>query len=179
MGKRSSFARRKNDLYRTPFDPVLALSDHLPDRFRFCEPCAGDGRLIDHLRQIGGTCIEAIDINPGRGDIVQGDAMRWVHSPRLYRRADYIITNPPWTRDILHRMIHRFSWQAPTWLLFDADWIHTKQSARHLPGLRRVVSVGRVKWIEGSKYAGKDNCAWHLFDATYSGPIEFVGRAMS
>jgi hypothetical protein len=90
--------------------------------------------------------------------------------------ATHIITNPVWTRPILHRMIEHFSAMRPTWLLFDADWLHTKQSAPYQHLCRKVVSVGRLIWIEGTTTSGKDNCAWHLFDARGSGPIEFVGR---
>ena len=91
--------------------------------------------------------------------------------------AQFIITNPPWNRKILHPMIEHFSSLAPTWLLFDADWMHTKQSAQYLTKLKKVVSIGRVKWIEGSSSVGKDNCCWYLFDNTdMVKPIEFWGR---
>jgi hypothetical protein len=63
----------------------------------------------------------------------------------------------------------------PTWLLFDADWVHTKQSAPFMPYCRKIVSVGRVRWIEGTKMTGKDNVAWHLFTAE-EGTTEFYGR---
>ena len=43
--------------------------------------------------------------------------------------ADMIITNPPWDTKILHPMIEHFRSQNTTWLLFDADWMHTKQSS--------------------------------------------------
>jgi hypothetical protein len=39
-----------------------------------------------------------------------------------------------------------------------------------------IVSVGRVKWIEGSKNTGKDNCAWYLFDLKNKTATEFFGR---
>ena len=42
--------------------------------------------------------------------------------------------------------------------------------------LRRVVSVGRVKWEPGSKHTGKDNCAWHLFTRPAAMPAAFYGR---
>ncbi len=64
----------------------------------------------------------------------------------------------------------------PTWLLFDADWMHTKQSAPYMIYCKKVVSVGRVKWIEGSKSVGKDNCCWYLFDVGQEYPTEFYGR---
>jgi hypothetical protein len=60
-------------------------------------------------------------------------------------------------------MIEHFSKQAPTWLLFDADWMHTKQAVPYLTKLKKVVSIGRVKWIENSKHTGKDNSCWYLF----------------
>ena len=157
-------------------DPVWYLEPHLPDRFRFCEPCAANGQMIDNLRRIGGTCVDAIDINPGRCDIRHGDALRWTYAPRLYREADFIITNPPWTRRILHKLILSFSWQMPTWLLFDADWIHTDQSEPFQPFIRKYVSVGRVKWIEGSDYKGKDNVAWYFMDRHNPGPTELFGK---
>lgn len=179
MGKRSHghFVRRKNDRYLTPFDPVSDLKPHLPGRFRFAEPCAANGQLVDYLRAIGGSCLEALDINPGRCDVMHGDALRWTPRMRVLRPLDYIISNPPWTREILHRMIRWFSWIAPTWLLFDADWVHTKQAAPYLPWCRKIVSVGRVKWMAGSKNTGKDNAAWHFFDRHQPGPTEFIGRA--
>ena len=72
-------------------------------------------------------------------------------------------------------MILHFSAMRPTWLLFDADWVHTRQAAPYLPHLRKIVSIGRVRWIEGSKHAGKDNCAWYLFDQSFAGPAESSG----
>jgi hypothetical protein len=70
----------------------------------------------------------------------------------------------------------------PTWLLIDADWVHTKQAIPYLPRLKTIVSVGRVRWIPGSPYDGKDNCAWHLFDRPQpdgQAAIRFVGRTDS
>ena len=90
--------------------------------------------------------------------------------------ASMFITNPPWDRKVLHPLIEHLSSVAPTWLLFDADWMHTKQSAPMVARLQKVVSVGRVKWIEGSKMTGKDNCCWYLFDTRHSGPAQFFGR---
>jgi hypothetical protein len=43
--------------------------------------------------------------------------------------------------------------------------------------LKMIVSIGRVRWIEGSKNDGKDNCAWYLFDRPrLDMATEFVGR---
>ena len=49
MGKRSNFERIERDFYPTPFEAVEPLIPHLPDKFTFAEPCAGDGSLTRHL----------------------------------------------------------------------------------------------------------------------------------
>ena len=73
-------------------------------------------------------------------------------------------------------MIEYFTAFRPTWLLFDADWIHTKQSIEYLPLLKKIVSIGRVQWIVDSKSTGKDNCCWYLFDSCDSQSIDFIVR---
>jgi len=174
MGKRSNFERKPRDFYPTPAEAVKPLLAHI-GRVRFVEPCAGDGALIDHLTSAGLTCVDAFDIFPKRHDVRLEDAL---HAGTSLMDGDYIITNPPWDRKILHPMIEHFSQLRPTWLLFDADWMHTRQSAELMRLCKKVVSVGRVKWIPDSKMTGKDNCAWYLFDQIGT-PHEtvFVGRA--
>ena len=178
MGKRSDFPRKPRDFYATPAAAVAPLLPHLAYGTMFVEPCAGDGALVRHLEAAGMSCQWAGDIDPQAMFIEKVDAL----SERAWGRmavtsADCILTNPPWARPILHEMIVAFSNLLPTWLLLDADWLHTRQAAPYLPRLRKIVSVGRVKWIEGSKHTGKDNAAWMLFDAKASGQPVFVGRS--
>ena len=174
MGKRSNFERRERDLYPTPREAVEPLLDHIDIESLFIEPCAGDGALVNHLQSAGLRCTWASDVEPMASGIRAQDAMTLDFATLC---ADFIITNPPWDRIILHPMIERFARNRPTWLLFDADWIHTKQSAPFMPLLRKIVSVGRVKWIPDSKMTGKDNVCWMLFDAHSGGPTTFHGRA--
>jgi hypothetical protein len=171
MGKRSDFERTPRDFYPTPVGAVAPLLRHLVPGTKFIEPCAGDGALVDHLAAAGHRCIQASDIAPQRADVREQDALTICWAPEAY------ITNPPWDRKVLHPLIVNLSDQAPTWLLFDADWIHTRQAVPFLPRLRRIVSVGRVKWIPDSKMTGKDNCAWHLFGKPSHEPTQFYGRA--
>jgi hypothetical protein len=167
VGKRSNFERKPRDFYPTPYEAVIPLLPWLPPHSRFDEPCAGDGDLIAHLERNGHTCAAASDI----------EGTEYAHDARTVEKCqgDFFITNPPWSRDMLHPIIENLRVQAPTWLLFDADWMHTKQAAPYLEYCHMIVSVGRVKWIPDSKMTGKDNCAWYLFDNTIS-PTEFVGR---
>lgn len=166
MGKRSpgQFERKPRDLYPTPYEAVPPLLPHLRAKTHFIEPCAGDGRLIGYLQEHGHICEAAFDIAPQDKRIVTGDA-RWLRTSFEYD-ALYNITNPPWRRDLLHEIIIALSNVHPTWLLFDADWFHTKQARPYLRRCRRVVSVGRLKWEPDSKHQGKDNAAWYLFTAT-------------
>jgi hypothetical protein len=178
MGKRSDFERIPRDFYPTPKEAVVPLVPHLPRRFNYWEPCCGDGALIRALDEsaFDAWCIAASDIDP-KGPYDTKDALKVDSAWVSFSAQDFIITNPPWDRKTLHPMIEHFSAIRPTWLLFDADWMHTKQSAPYMPWLRKVVSVGRVKWIPDSKHTGKDNCCWYLFDQHAGGPTEFIGRA--
>jgi hypothetical protein len=165
MGKRSSFERRPQDDYDTPAEAVAPLLPHLHPRTPFVEPCAGNGQLIEHLIRAGHVLVSAFDLpddaRSKRYGLPSGAAF---------------ITNPPWSRDVLHPIIVNLASQAPTWLLIDADWLHTRQSVPFLPRLRMIVSVGRVRWIKGSPYDGKDNAAWLLFGRPIAAPAIFVGR---
>lgn len=173
MGKRSDFERVEKDFYRT-IDPraVAALAPHLKAETRFCEPCAGAGDLMDQLTALGHICARARDIAPQREDIEQKDALT-----TLTGNIDCFITNPPWSRNILHPLIEFLAEQAPTWLLFDADWAHTKQSAPYMRLCTDIVSVGRLIWIPGTTMTGKDNVAWYRFSKYRIGATAFHGRA--
>ena len=161
MGKRSDFVRKPRDFYPTPFAAVEPLIEHLGYVFTFTEPCAGDGQLCRHLEYFGGVCMWASDISPQVEGIIENDFTEVGEDQVL--ESQFIITNPPWDRKILHPIIEHFAPQRPTWLLFDADWVHTKQSVPYIKYLHKIVSVGRIKWF--GNMTGKDNCAWHLFDA--------------
>jgi len=174
MGKRSdgAFKRRKNDTYDTPFGPAMRLVTHLDSHVRYCEPCAGKGDLIRHLNLYGHDCVAAWDIDPRASGIDRVNALNIDEAPA---DADFFITNPPWTRSIMHPLIRHLSSMLPTWLLFDADWMHNRDAREYLPSCVKIVSVGRVKWIEDSKYGALDNTAWYLFDAKHTDGPRFIG----
>ena len=183
MGKRSTgvFQRRVQDYYPTPEDGVVPLLDHLTVGTRFYEPCAGNGHLIGHLEKFGHRCVGASDIanhSDHSGVIVD---MAVEHLCPM--DCDQFITNPPWSRPALHSIIsHLMTLERVSWLLLDADWAHTKQAVPYLTYCRKIVSVGRLKWIPQTKHVGKDNCAWYLFSPWQPtdpcGPLEFFGRQL-
>ena len=173
MGKRSDFERIERDYYPTPKAAVLPLLPHLQGNEIFVEPCGGAGHLIRHLEEEGLVCGAAFDLKPQISTVLPGDALQL--SQRDCGEADLIITNPPWDRDTLHEMIETFRTLLPTWLLFDSDWMHTKQASPYLIYCAKIVSVGRVKWFPETNMVGKDNCAWYLFTDEVSETI-FYGR---
>lgn len=176
MSKYSVFERKPRDYYPTPLAAVKPLTAYLPPEFTFCEPCAGDGRLIKHIEDLsGGGCLTAYDIEPQADDIEELDVFELANEH--VKGCDFIITNPPWDRKILHPLIVHLSNLRPTWLLFDSDWLFTLQSSELVKHrLTKVVAIGRVKWIENSASTGKENAAWYLFESVKNKPTEFYGR---
>jgi hypothetical protein len=172
MGKRSTFERKERDAYQT-IDPraVALLLPHLRGVRTFAEPCAGEGYLVGQLQAAGLVCAYEGDITTGL------DAL--VHPFDEDAVFDVIISNTPWKRPILHPMILRFQEMAPTWLLLDADWAHTKQSGPFMDQCSHIVSVGRLCWEPGTKQTGKDNCAWYRFHAQHVGGPRFIGREVA
>jgi hypothetical protein len=129
MGKRSDFKRLERDNYATPAAAVAPLLPWLPQGGRYLEPCAGAGRLIEHLTSAGHILVSGHDLptdaRSARYDIPPGAI---------------IVTNAPWSRPVLHEIFVNLSDQAPTWLLIDADWVHTQQAIPYLSRLRMIVS---------------------------------------
>jgi hypothetical protein len=185
LGKRSDYERKPRDFYPTPLAAVQPLIAHLPRSFNFAEPCAGDGRLITHIESLHNSCscTWASDIEPQGDNIDELDALELSETHVV--DCDIIITNPPWERTkksgfLLHSMIEHFSDLRPTWLLFDADWSYTLQSSTLIKRCQKIVTVGRVKWIEDSAGTGKDNAAWYLFDKSWKESYtKFYGRVTS
>ena len=64
---------------------------------------------------------------------------------------------------VVHRQAHTAS--------FDV-----KKRELVLPILKKIVSVGRIKWIPDTKSTGKDNCCWYLFDRKKNSKIHFFGK---
>jgi len=120
MGKRSHFERREADFYPTPQAAVVPLIPYLRGISTFAEPCVGDGALVSHLEAAGLRCVYAGDIRTGQ------DAL----AANSYGPCDAIITNPPYTRDLMHRLIAHFQAIAPTWLLIDYDWSQQNRRRR-------------------------------------------------
>ena len=119
MGKRSNFPRRERDFYPTPCAAVLPLIPWLREVRTFAEPCCGDGALVRHLESFGLRCVYAGDITTGQ------DAL----ACNQYGGADCGITNPPYTRPLMHALIEHFTRNCRSGCYWN--------STGHRPGRRR------------------------------------------
>lgn len=173
MAKRSDFVRVERDYYRT-FDPKAgaALRPFIDGVELAIEPFAGAGDLTDQFKEI--DWLET-DIEPQIERIAKRDAFRY--TPAELGSVDAIITNPPWSRPLMHKAIEHFAPHIQTWFLLDANWVWTKQAKPYIDKyLTDIVTIGRLKWIEGTTMSGKDDCAWFRFAPDKAEPTRFFGR---
>lgn len=168
MGKRSSFARREKDFYPTPVAAVAPLVPHLAFS-TYCEPCAGAGDLVAGLNSLTmfadapKYCVAAYDVEPRATGVARLDASSL--EARHLNGAECIVTNPPYLWGMFLPLAERFVSLAPTWLLLPMDWAANRRFSPLLRDCRKIVPVGRVKWIPGSKHSAVDNFCWFFFDA--------------
>jgi hypothetical protein len=158
MGKRSNFKRHKGDFYPTPLDAVRPLIPHLNGVRRFAEPCCGDGRLVRHMESFGLRCVYSGDIATGQDALARDD----------YGAPDKIITNPPFSHPLLHQLISHFVRIAPTWLLPEMGFATNKRDVPLLAACTDIVPIGRVRWIEGTKFNSCENFGWFHFRKDHS-----------
>ncbi len=141
----------------------------------FCEPCAADGRLANHIEKlVPSFCVFAMDIEPQVDWVLKGDSSQLSLSDMA--QVDAIITNPPFTWSILRPMLDHWLPVTPTVLLLPADFMHNLRFQPYLKRCEKIVSIGRVKWIEDSKMSGMDNYCWYFFNPEETGSPVFKGR---
>lgn len=177
MGKRSDYETRPLNKYFTPEKAVHPLLFHLPQGFTFCEPCAGDGRLVIYLEELfNSVCFLATDLEPNEDWVIREDANNL--TDEALANCEYIITNPPFTWKTLQPLMEKFISLRPTILLLPADFMHNLRMSPYLEKCVWIRSIGRVKWIEDSKTTGVDNYCWFAFDKNKVADVatQFYGR---
>ena len=178
MGKRSDFNEvRPRDLWPTIDPDAITTSFVAKVRGKtYAEPCWGGGDLEDLLMDVA-TCKWRSDLEP------QVDGVRQVDALNLSREdlhsASCIITNPPYSWNLLQPLLDHLPWLKPTWMLLPADFMHNKRSGPYMKNCSDILSIGRLYWMkhEGEKpIKGKDNYCWFLFQHGYQHRTEFTGR---
>lgn len=163
MGRRSDFDKLEKDKYHTidvrAYAPMIGVFSNIET---FIEPCAGGGNMVRDLADIGPECIYACDIEPEADGIHEHS---YEDVPEKYlQQAEYIITNPPWTRAAMHPFIEWcIASGKPAWLLIDTGWASSKQARPMLAYCSDIVPTPRLNWIPGSKHSSKDDTSWYRF----------------
>lgn len=178
MSKRSDFDKVPKEFYPTTdpkaIPPVLVA---LLRGKTYAEPCYGNGDLEDLLMDVA-TCKWRSDIRETVGSSKVMDALELTKED--LKECDLVVTNPPFSKDVLLPLIDHFVSLKPTWLLLPADYMHNLYFGPYMKRCSRVVSVGRVCWFpkEGKRVASTDNFAWYFWKkgATTDTRTEFYGR---
>ena len=176
MGKREEVKKPKvaRDFYATvDSDAVTPLVDYIRGK-TYAEPFYGEGDLEDLLMDVA-TCKWRSDI---RETVVPSKVMPATDlTPYDLRDVDCIISNPPFTRDVLLPCIDHLVKLKPTWLLLPADMMHNKYTIPYMEKCELVLSVGRLCWfpVNGKKVKGVDNYCWFKF-VDYKCDTVFKGR---
>lgn len=177
MGKYSDLPRNERDWYATPMKATLPLIHFLRGQyFTFIEPFCGDGKLIQNLESGQGlTCCYASDIEPQFENLFFKRFPMKKHDYRI----DYtnivndntvFISNPPWLNTPksgyqLNEIVLYLIQYAPVWFLLDGNMMFNLRAQVLMKHCSDVIPVGRVKWIEDSKYTSKENVAWYRFQS--------------
>lgn len=165
---------------------VSALFPFIYD-LKYGEPCWGGGHL-ENLISTNATCVWRSDIDPQQGGCVKKDA-KSLRKEDL-KECDVLITNPPFSWELLKPLLDHLPKLKPTWLLLPADKLHTKQMAPYLNYCEFIVSIGRLKfffdnderlWDSGKGEYKKNsdptiNFVWCMFDNDFEGYTKFFGR---
>ena len=181
MSKRTpGLPQRPRGFWPTPREAVVPLIPYLPRRALYGEPCAGDGALIAHLRDLwpGGKILWASDIEPQAKGILQFDALDLDGEGTC---PEMFVTNPPWAvggkrGDPALSIVKHLAGIAPTWALLPWDFAANAYFAAVSAMCSDIVPIGRVSWL-GNGTPGKDNCAWYRFDAQNRHPATLRPRA--
>lgn len=174
MGKRSNLERKPKDFYPTTDPKAMAPRFvQMTLGLKYAEPCVGEGDLVNLLN--GCNCVFKSDIQTGTNalDLTAEDL----------KDAEAIITNPPFSRDILLDLIEHLSSLKDTWLLLPADLMHNVYFGPYMEKCTTVISIGRLCWFpkDGKRVASTENYSWYkwprgIFQSSQKGNTRFYGR---
>lgn len=166
---------RRFEIFRTPsysYEPLFAYE---PSWFNGCgfDPSAGDGRMLARLSKLGFTGPHYLnDIRPEElpamrrvGSATVGDYLKMATPPR----ADFMITNPPFTKAVDFVVKGRTHISGPICILQSISWQTTRRRSKWLrtSGLAYVLNLPRrPKWeLDGGDEPASNiwDFAWFVF----------------
>ena len=169
MAKRDTGKAKLGDVVDTPPEAVRALVPHLTPSVGYVEPFAGKGALIGALNPHGLRCVSAFDTEPRADWVKKGDF--FTDLPM----SSFVVSNPPYSR-LIDVVDHLIDTASTAWLLIPADKLFNANFSRAVNHASRVVPIGRVRWIEGSKNTSYENFAWVRFKPRVTGGPQVFPR---
>lgn len=179
MGKRSNFAKRARDYYATPLDPIKPLVGYLLGQ-TYAELCVGGGDLVSGISLLTfrladkPTCGFASDIQPDTKRLAANvPTLKYTRrnaltiTPRDLTGIDCIVTNPPFSWNVLSRLLPVWLNLKPTWLLLPSDMANNVRFSKFMCHCSDILPVGRVSWMDNGQ-SGMENYSWYLFDASWN-----------
>lgn len=163
MGKRSDLGEFKPRDYWPTIDPAAITGTFASKIYgrTYVEPCYGGGHLYRLLQEHSKAfCTWASDLEPQQDKIAKINALEI--QPQEVENYDFIITNPPYSWNMLMPLLEHLPTLLPTWLLLPADFMHNVRSQKYMDNCSDIITVGRLYWQE-NKVKGKDNFCWYLF----------------
>lgn len=178
MGKRTDYEKRARDYYWTPLEPIKPLVPFLLGQ-AYGEPCVGGGHLVKGINHYTfrlpnrPRCLWSSDLAPDYERLrqntpyltpktVSGTKLRWYD----LREVDILVSNPPFSWNILQALMRVFLSLKPTWLLLPSDMASNQRFSPFMGVCSDIIPVGRVSWMENGQ-SGMENYSWYLFDVAW------------
>lgn len=164
MSKRSDFDKVPKDFYPSTDKKILVegFVKEVRDK-TYAEPCWGEGDLEDLLRGVA-TCGWRSDIRDTSPFSKQMAGTQV--TPYDIRNCDLLVSNPPFTRQVLLPLIDHFVTLKPTWLLLPAGFMNNIYFGPYMKKCSKVVSIGRICWfpVNGKRVASTDDFCWYYWE---------------
>ena len=158
---RNKHNKEEYEYYPTPTEAIELARPLLDQNKKWWEPCAGDGRILEHFDNV----VIGTDIKP-RSSKVQEDNFMTMDKPNM---IEGIITNPPFTLgyDLIKKSL--YEWKIPALLLLRVEYIAAKSRqdvVKNMTDMHIVSDLIKFKTISGRIVNGNGTgrCAWMLFD---------------
>jgi hypothetical protein len=176
--KSANYIRDPHDRYVEDAACVDALLDwlKLAEGTEVYDPCAGTGNIVDRCNKHGLKARGSDLIDRGREDIEPGIDFLSVINLGMHRRADWIISNPPFYHGDGHVQFHLSAWQVarygvamicPAPLLYSRKrqdfWREYRPAAILFLSRRPSMPPGEVLAAGGKRGGGKEDYFWAIW----------------